>query len=222
MKLLHWLRTIKKHFVHYDPSVKILISKTNLLHNLKEYQKKYPTLLCAPVLKSNAYGHGLIPIAQILDKQQLPFFVLDSLYEAMLLRDAGIHSKILIIGYTSADNIRHSTLAHIAFVITSLEQLQEVANAITTTTTIHLKIDTGMHRQGILPHQIPDALHIIQANTFLSLDGVCSHFADADNPDATFTKSQIVCWEKAVAICKQQCRSIQYFHISATSGALYS
>jgi alanine racemase len=219
MKLLKFFKKINKHFSHYSPSIEILISKTKLLENLKKYQQKYPKLLFAPVLKSNAYGHGLIEIAQILDKKNIPFFVLDSLYEAIILRKNDIESEILIIGFTKSENIKNSKLPCIIFTIISLEQLQEITKKITLTIKIHLKIDTGMHRQGILLNQINESIKIVKANKFINLEGVCSHFADANN--ITFTESQIKKWNKIVLLFKKNFQTIKYFHIFATSGIFY-
>ena len=222
MKLLRLLRNVLYNFSNYTPSVEILISKKRLLENLKEYQKKYPKITFAPVLKSNAYGHGLIQIAKILDKENISFFVLDSLYEAMLLRNNGIKKEILVIGYTQSENIKKTNLSKIAFTITSLEQLKEIALKVSSKTRIHIKIDTGMHRQGIMKNQIDQSIKIIKTNKFLILEGVCSHLADADNNDKTFTKKQIYAWEKIVPIFKKEFTTIKFFHISATAGVYFS
>ena len=127
LKIIDILRNVKKAFSGYSPSVEILISKTSLLHNLNEYKRQYPNLLFAPVLKSNAYGHGLIEVARVLDKEKKAFFVVDSLYEVMVLRNKGIKSPLLIIGYTSPENIVNCKLPNIAFTITDLNQLQTIA-----------------------------------------------------------------------------------------------
>jgi alanine racemase len=222
MRLIRFLRKIQRRFIHYSPSVKIFISRKKIKHNLQKYQKKYPQKLFAPVLKSNAYGHGLIPVAQILDQEKIAFFVLDSLYEAIILRKNGIKSKILIIGYTLLENIIHSKLSLVSFTITSLEQLKRVSKKANKKIKIHLKIDTGMHRQGILLNQVKEAIKIIKANSFLELEGICSHFAEADNPDKTFTKSQIKKWEEIVSLFKKNFSLIKFFHISATAGTFYS
>lgn len=222
MKFFGFLRNIKKSFSRYNPSIEILISKGNLLHNLNEYRNKYPNFLFAPVLKSNAYGHGLVEVAQILDKENIPFFVVDSLYEAMILRNNGIKSEILIIGYSKTENIENAKLQKISFTISSLEQLEKIAKTIKSAIKIHLKIDTGMHRQGILPEQIGEAIKIIKKSSFLKLEGVCSHFADADNNGDSFTKSQIEEWKKAVLLFKENFQNIKFFHISATAGTHYS
>ena len=72
-----------------------------------------------PVLKSNAYGHSLVEVAQILDKEEKAFFVVDSLYEAMILRNKGVKSPLLIIGYTSPNNINTCKLSRVMFTVTS-------------------------------------------------------------------------------------------------------
>ena len=219
MKLTNTLRNIKKKFSSYSPSVEVLISKENLLHNLNVYRKLCRNRSLAPVLKSNAYGHGLVEIARILEKEDKAFFVIDSLYEAMVLRDKGIKSPLLIIGYTSPENINNCKLSNVSFTITSLDQLHLVSKLITNRKTIHLKIDTGMHRQGILPNQIDEATDIIKSSKLLHLDGVCSHLADADNTDQTFTQLQIRVWEETIRSIKSNFPDIKYFHILATAGA---
>jgi alanine racemase len=219
MKLVNTLRNIKKKFSSYSPSVEVLISRENLLHNLNAYKKSCRNRLLAPVLKSNAYGHGLVEIARILEKEDKAFFVIDSLYEAMVLRDKGIKSPLLIIGYTSPENINNCKLSDVSFTITSLDQLCLVSKLITNKKTIHLKIDTGMHRQGILPNQIDEATDIIRSSKLLHLDGVCSHLADADDTDQAFTQLQIRVWEEAIKDIKSNFPDIRYLHILATAGA---
>ncbi|MEK7217444.1 MAG: alanine racemase [Patescibacteria group bacterium] len=119
MRLIDAIRKIRKSFSDYRPSIEVLISRTNLLHNLNEYKKHYPHFLFVPVLKSNAYGHSLVEVAQILDKEEKAFFVVDSLYEAMILRNKGVKSPLLIIGYTSPNNINTCKLSRVMFTVTS-------------------------------------------------------------------------------------------------------
>lgn len=216
--LLEFLRGMKKRLTRYTPSVEVLISKTNLIHNLREYQKKYPKLFFAPVLKSNAYGHGLVEVAKILDRYNVVFFGVDSLYEGMILRNKGVKSPVLILGYTNPENIKNCKLLKTTFTITSLDQLRSVAAILTATRKIHLKIDTGMHRQGLLPDQINEAIKIIKGHKFLDLEGVCSHLADADSVDVRFTDLQIGQWRKAVLLLKRDCPTLKFFHIFNTAG----
>jgi alanine racemase len=221
MKLFRFLRAVKKSFSSHTPSIEVSISKGNLLHNLGEYRKKYPNFLFAPVLKSNAYGHGLVETAKILNKENIPFFVVDSLYEAMILRDSGVKSKILIIGHTRTENIKNAKLPEVSFCVSSLEQLEGIAKILKSKIRIHLKLDTGMRRQGILPEEIGKAAEVIKKSDFLELEGICSHFADAENSDGSFTESQILKWNSAVSFFEEEFRNIRYLHVSATAGTRY-
>ena len=72
--------------VKYKPLIEIRISRSALLHNLNEFKRHYPDLQFAPVIKSNAYGHGMVLVAEILDNEPKAFFMVDSFYEALVLR----------------------------------------------------------------------------------------------------------------------------------------
>jgi alanine racemase len=222
MNFFRILRRIKRSFATYNPVVEVLIYKDNLIHNLNEYKRKYPELAFAPVLKSNAYGHGLSQVANILDKEKIAFLVVDSLFEAMALRNEGMKSHILIVGYVSAENISNSKTSNAAFAITSLEQLKKINQSLGKEKKFHLKIDTGMHRQGILPNEIEEAIEIIQNNEFINLEGICSHLADADNNEENFTLMQIEKWQKAVDIIRQNFKTVRFFHLSASAGVKYA
>ena len=200
-----------------SPLITISLSRSALLHNLNEFKKLAPKGQIAPVLKSNAYGHGIDLIAQELEKEHSPFFIIDSYFEAENLRNEGIKTPLLIIGYVRPETINNSKLKNISYVITSLESLK----SITEKTRIHLKIDTGMHRQGILLEEKVGAVAIIKNNPNIILEGICSHFADADNPDPTFTKKQISEWNILVKYFKEQFPTLKYWHISQSPGHIH-
>ncbi|MFH1838391.1 MAG: alanine racemase [Candidatus Kuenenbacteria bacterium] len=91
----------------HKPIINIEISKSALLINFRALQSLAPQWQIAPVLKSNAYGHGLILIANILQNEKdLPFFCVDSYFEAESIRNTGIKTPILIIGYTPTMTIQ--------------------------------------------------------------------------------------------------------------------
>jgi alanine racemase len=222
MRIINFLKSVKKSFYNYGPLIEVFISKDNLIGNLNEYKNNYPTLSFAPVLKSNAYGHGLIEVAKILDREEKPFLVVDSIFEARVLRENNIKSKILVIGYVSPQSILANGLQKISFAIVGIKQLKELSKFPGRPVRIHLKIDTGMHRHGILPDEISEAIKIIKNSENIVLEGVCSHFADAGNADKSFTQKQIEVWNGAVKFLKQNFDSIKYFHTSATAGTKYS
>jgi len=201
-----------------DSLVTVCISKKNILANLSEFQKLNGSV--APVLKSNAYGHGLIEVAEILEKASVPFFVVDSYYEAHTLRYNEITKPLLVIGYTTKKTIEENIFDDISFVITSLEMLKSLSD-IKKKVTIHLKIDTGMNRQGLVKEEIKEALDFISAHKQLILEGIATHLSDADNADDTFTKEQIKVWNSIAEKVKEVFPEIKYIHVSNTAGHIY-
>jgi len=209
---------IERIFNPSHPLIEVGISRENVLHNLRAYQTKYPHLTFAPVLKSNAYGHGLCVIARLLDKENIAFFMVDSLYEARTLRQGGIRSRILVLGYVRPEDVVHSSLRDIDFAIVDIEQLHALAARAHRPIRLHLKLDTGMHRQGIVQADMPEAIKIVRSNRNLQVVGVASHFADADGAESTNTDTQVTVWNDMVAQVNAAFPSVEYRHIAATKG----
>lgn len=206
----------------YTPLVEITISKERLLGNLHIFQNLNSNLAIAPVLKSNAYGHGLALVAKIVDAEKIAFIIVDSYHEAMILRNEGVKSPILIVGYTALDNILKNKLRDVAFTIVSLEQLEEISKNLTRPTQFHIKIDTGMRRQGILVEDLNQARTLIRTNKSIELVGICSHLGDSESVASEITKEQIEVWNRTVENFRKEFSTIKYWHLSATGGSLYT
>lgn len=208
----------------YEPLITIEISRSRLAHNLNEFRKlapkseSFPEGAVAPVLKSNAYGHGLMEVAQALKHEEVPFFVVDSYFEAVALRSGGFKAALLVIGYTRPETIAKSRLKNVAFTVTGMETLEHLPQENHRTMHIHLKIDTGMRRQGIMPEEIDRAIEIIKGNNSIILEGLCSHLCDADDADESFTESQIHVWNHAAKKFRDTFPSLRYWHLAATDG----
>lgn len=214
----NFLTYISRRRFPYKPLITIEISKSRLLHNLKEFKNLKPERSVIPVLKSNAYGHGLVEIATIIEKSgDAKIFAIDSYFEAVSLRSKNIKTPLLIIGYTQPETIKNSRLKNMSFTITSLETLKDLSDA-TGSISLHLKIDTGMHRQGVLPDELDEAVDLIKMNPHLNLEGIFSHLSDAANIDQNFTKKQIALWNNIVNKCKSTFPNLKYIHLSATDG----
>jgi len=246
MNLLTWAS--RRRFP-YEPLIRVEISKKRLIHNLHEFKKIAPkdahgNPQIAPVLKSNAYGHGLIEVANALQHEHhIPFFIVDSYFEAIALRSKGFRHHILIIGYTRPETIRNSNLNNVSFTVTNIETLRAIAiqkvdrwestggkigfrspllRLRPRLVHIHLKIDTGMRRQGILPEEIDEAINLLEHDGVgkrpVVLEGITSHLCDADNDDETFSESQIHLWNKIVERFRHEFKTLKYIHLSATDG----
>jgi alanine racemase len=214
MRLLQVIRKMRRA---PDTLIEIRIHREALLNNYHLFKTTYQ-IPVAPVLKSNAYGHGLLEVAAIVAPLS-PLLVIDSLYEAALLRSNGIRTPLLVIGYTRPESIARARLRDVSFTITSLDGLKafvEYGAAIR----VHIKLDTGMRRQGIMPNESAEAIRILKAST-LVMEGICSHFADADGAEDFFTRAQITLWNTLVPQWREAFSSIRYWHLAATAGAAY-
>lgn len=212
--------------IDYQPLVEIRISRSALLNNFDAFKNRWSrrdpfgtSLFLAPVLKSNAYGHGLALTAKILAEKNPVFFVVDSFYEALVLRREGIKTNILIIGYSTLEQIQKSGLKNCAFTIIGLDTLRGLSRDLKKPIHFHLKIDTGMSRQGILAKEIPEAAALLRANPNIILDGLCSHLADSDNSVSGLNDEQIKRWNEAADFFKKEFSGIKYFHLAATPAA---
>ena len=150
--------------------------------------------------------------------QRAARFLVEKTEEAVALRGYVIKTPLLIVGYTRPETIVTSRLKNISFTITNIDTLRTISSILQKAVSLHIKVDTGMRRQGILLSEIDEAINLIQANGNISLDGLMSHFSDADNIDHTFTDKQIENWNAASRKFKSVFPSIKYFHMSATDG----
>ncbi|MFZ2206442.1 MAG: alanine racemase [Microgenomates group bacterium] len=196
----------------------VVVFQNALKHNHFELQKRHPHSAICPVLKSNAYGHGLTQTAPIFDKLNCPFLVVDSLYEAYELHKIGTKTPILIMGYTIPQNF---TLKPVPFHIAVFDiDLARTLNEYQQGCNIHIFIDTGMSREGVTVSELPSFLQEIRKLKNLKVVGLCSHLADADNPiNTSHMDSQIVEFKKALAITRELGFDPIWRHISASSGA---
>jgi len=201
-----------------EPLITVTLSRANLLHNLETFSRLVMPSKIAPMLKSNAYGHGLFEIAEMLNgRPEVAFLAVDSYYEARVLRTKGIDAPILVVGHTRAETIAKSPFKHVAFTIGSLSELRDVAER-RVAAPLHIKFDTGMHRQGVMKHELDETFKLITDNRQLNIEGICSHLADADGEDPTFTEGQIASWNAIVAEWKKHVPDTKLFHLSATKG----
>lgn len=220
--MFRFLRKIKRALFPSRSLIAVKIFERNLLGNLHAYQEKFQGLSFAPVLKANAYGHGLAEVAKILDTAvNVPFFVVDSLFEAKILRSNGVKRPILVIGFVWPKEAKKQKIKNLAITFVGIAQLREISQIIKKPTRFHLKIDTGMRRQGAQKPDFEAAVGLIKSNKNIILEGLCSHLADADGEGDEFSTKQINEWNDACEYFKNEFANIKYFHLSNTPGTKY-
>ncbi|MEI6327111.1 MAG: alanine racemase [Candidatus Roizmanbacteria bacterium] len=154
------------------------------------------------VVKANAYGHGIIEIAQAAAAQKVRYLGVACLYEARQLREAGITYPIMVIDYIDPDSCDEALDLSLTLtvmdpqVIACLAKLSKKRGQITK---VHLKVDTGMHRAGCDPDECDDLVDLIRSSPFLELEGVFTHFANGEDPDQTHMHSQLKLFNSIVS-----------------------
>lgn len=201
----------------YESLNLIEISKENLILNYKYLSKFNKKVKIAPVLKSNAYGHGILNIARILDKSNCPFFCVDSIYEAYQLLRENIQTEILIMGYVDSINLQLKKLPF-SFAVWDIKQVNAL-HKYQSGAYIHIFVETGMHREGVSLEDLPNLLKVIKQSN-LKIEGLMSHLASGDKPADPITKLQIKNFQEAIKICKDNKVKPKYIHLQSSDGFL--
>jgi len=170
-----------------------------------------------PVLKSNAYGHGIQQVAQILKQRSFAYIVADSYYEALKIREIS-HQPVLLIGYTPPENFPIMDFRGLALAIYDLATIHALGK-LGKKIAVHIKINTGMNRQGIKLARIPEFIDVLRLYPQLKLEGICSHLADADGENVLYTNKQAAEFSQAVSAFEQTGFSIKYKHLANTAGS---
>ena len=171
-----------------------------IYENLKELKShiRPGTRVCA-VIKTDAYGHGAVPVAKWIRKLA-DFFAVATVEEGMELRKNGIWEPVLILGHTPASLYREAIELGLRMNIYELSQAEAISNiavSIGKTAYLHMKLETGMNRLGFSP----DEKSLQAAETMSCLPGVCleglfSHLARADEADKTDAYRQLNIFQK--------------------------
>jgi len=200
----------------------IEIDKNALKHNYDVFRSLInPNVKLMAIAKSNAYGHGLIEYAETMAGLGADWLGVDSVIEALKLRAKGLETPILILGHTLAERYNDCAEHDLTIAVSSFEQLKSLAKIQNSKFKIHLKVDTGMHRQGFQLEEVEKACKEIKQLKNIEANGIFTHFAAAKNPAFPMeTNKQIAQFEEACAIAKKYFGDDLIKHAAATAGAL--
>lgn len=200
------------------------ISASALKHNLKVVRQHLSKGVSIwAVVKSNAYGHGIHIFSSAANKAGVDGYCVDSVIEGLTLRREKITKPVLVLGPTLPNLFEKAAKARIAITISNWEALQSLIKTIRVPVkrpAVHLKIDTGMYRQGFFVSQLPEVVAFIKQHN-IKLAGVYSHFADSSEIEsATFTDQQFEMFMQAVSYIRESGFSDIITHIANTAAAL--
>jgi alanine racemase len=151
-----------------------------------------PDVSILAVVKANAYGHGATIVAPTLEKAGADWLGVATIGEAVEIRSAGVNAPILVLTGASGRDMSVLHEYRLAVALLDVEMVRDLAaGARGSHIRIHLKIDTGMGRLGILPEQLPAVIDEIRAAGAFVVDGVFSHFGNADDVSGEHCCNQI-------------------------------
>lgn len=198
------------------------INLDNLTSNIRTIQGVLkPKTEIMGVVKANAYGHGDVIISRHLNQLGINAFAVATLQEAIHLRKNGIRGVILILGYTPANQSYLLEKYHLTQTVFDIEYADEL-NSYGKKLSVHIKIDTGMHRLGENSHNIERICEIFE-ETNLKVDGMFTHLCAADSrkaEDVAFTKKQMKEFYAVVDEVKQKGYHPGKIHLQSSYGLL--
>jgi alanine racemase len=184
----------------------IEIDTNALKHNMSIFRARIASAKLMGVVKSNAYGHGLVEFSKELVKLKIDWLGVDSVVEALRLRKEGITIPILVLGYTLPERVKEAVEQDISLTASTREFLDSCEKLkLKNKIKIHLKVDTGLHRQGFMEDDREEALgYFLKKNSAFILEGIYTHFAQAKKPrDRGHTKKQLDLFSVWVGACKE-------------------
>jgi len=183
-----------------------------------------PSTKILPIIKADAYGHGAVPVAQTLAPLGIFGFGVASVPEGIRLREHHIHTPILIMGPLLRDHIPDIIHYQLTPVISHHDIFQQLLVQLPSDTQafpFHLKIDTGLHRLGFEAKEAFALITSLSSTPAVSLQGLLTHFADADNPDPSLTNQQLQQFQACIQQIQEQGIRVPLFHMANSAGILF-
>ncbi len=185
-----------------SPTIWAEIDLNAIAHNVREIRRiTDPKAGLMVAVKANAYGHGIIEVAGQALKSGADALGVARVSEGIRLRKAGIDAPVLVFGYTipsEASRLYEFDLIQTVYSYETARALSDTASSLGLKINIHLKVDTGMGRLGLLPDNLRDApadsavkeVKSITGLSNLKLEGIFTHFATADWSDKSYAEKQ--------------------------------
>lgn len=202
----------------------IELNAAALRHNIEVFRSflgQSTTII--PVVKANAYGHGIVEIAKALrGVRRLWGLGVAGGGEAVTLQKANIRSNILVLSYyTAQDLLQLPFPQNVAVVVSNLEQIalvRTVARKRGVPLRIHLKIDTGTSRIGFLPSKLPSLVRLLRTlPDTIVVEGIFSHLAEAESANQEFTRKQTAVFDAIAASMESSLKKRLTKHIACSA-----
>ncbi len=174
--------------------------------------------VCA-VVKADGYGHGDVPVAEAALAGGATRLAVALVEEGVRLRDAAIAGPILVLSQPPNEDAETIVARRLTPTVYTAEFAAAISAIASDPVPVHIKVDTGMHRVGALPDEVPDLVGVVLADPNLELGGLWTHFAVAED-DAEYTKRQLDVFDDVVERLRAKGIVLPMLHTANTAGAL--
>lgn len=203
----------------------VTIDLSAIAHNLRQimiFTDKRSKIM--GIVKSDAYGHGILPVSQTLQRHGIDCLGVAYLHEARKLRNAGVNVPIVLLcGVQTRDEAREvvkKDLTPVLFDLTAAEMLSQESARLGKLTHIHLKVDTGMGRLGIALEDVSPFVQRILALKGLEVKAFTSHLSSATEPTGDFTETQVRNFKKAIDAGRRMGVDLSLNHLANSAGIM--
>ena len=200
----------------------VRVDLERISQNYRAIQQHVGESMVMPILKANAYGHGLVRVGQHMQEIGAKMIGVAYLEEGILLREAGVTIPILVLGGILGSQVPlflEHDLTLTASSVEKLEQVDSAAKSMGVKAKVHLKIDTGMERIGVHYYSADALLEASLKCTHVEVEGIFSHFANADAADPSSAKVQLERFQETLRFYEKHSLPMPLRHI-ANSGAI--
>jgi len=187
----------------------IEISREALVYNLSQFRRLVSDgVKIMGVIKANAYGHGLTEVAEIIS-EKVDWLGVDSFAEALKLRQAAVKKPILVLGYTELKDLKEAVKNNISLTVYNKETILKLGKIPihnpNLNPKIHIKIETGTSRQGVLENEFFDFIKFVKQFPSIEIQGLSTHYANIeDTTDSSFAMEQLATFSRAAEILKKE------------------
>jgi alanine racemase len=176
------------------------------------------------VVKSNAYGHGLLETSRLAAEYGADWLGVNSLDEARAIRNSGIDLPIIVLGYVPLDELAEAVKNNLRLTVyntETIEQLGRISSALKTKVSLHIKTETGVHRQGITRENLLPFIERIKKSAYLEIEGLSMHFANIeDTTDHSYAQSQLETFKEYVDLLAKNGIDIPVKHVACSAATI--
>lgn len=199
------------------------VNLTRLTENYRAIKRAVSPAAVMPILKANAYGHGLVEVARHFASLGVPYLGVAFLEEGILLREYGVTTPILVLGGILGNQVPlflEYDLTLTASSVEKLTQTNDAARAMGKTAKVHLKIDTGMERIGVHYYSAAELLETALICEYCQVEGIFSHFANSDAADLASARLQLERFCEVLGFYEERDLPFPIRHIANSGGIL--